>query len=400
MPQSPPFSDPARLPQTDAHLDRPNAEQPHADRRRTFRAEHPAPEGQPLLRLKNLSITFQTDNGPLPAVRDVSLSLERGRITCLVGESGCGKSLTARSILRLMPDNARLDGSILLDGQNLLQLPPREMRAIRGRRVGMVFQEPMTSLNPVLRVGEQVAEPLRLHLGMNRAKAREEAVALLAEVGIPSPEGRYGDYPHQLSGGMRQRVMIAMALACRPDLLLADEPTTALDATIQGQILRLMRSRSQQRGMAVLLITHDLGVAAQMAHSVGVMYAGRLVEHALAQDLFSHPLHPYTQGLLQAAPSALSRGLSRLPTIPGSVPSLRAMPQGCPFHPRCARAMPLCREKMPPDFAPEAASDAAPALTPDSGPDFGPDFGPHSGSYASPDFGQRKHRVACWLHEI
>ena len=379
MPQSPATPDPARPHQTDANFARPDAEQPHTGSRSSCRAERPDPAGQPLLRLKNLSITFQTDNGPLPAVRDVSLSLGRGRITCLVGESGCGKSLTARAILRLMPDNARLDGSILLDGQNLLQLPPREMRAIRGRRVGMVFQEPMTSLNPVLRVGEQVAEPLRLHLGMNRTKAREEAVALLAEVGIPSPESRYADYPHQLSGGMRQRVMIAMALACRPDLLLADEPTTALDATIQGQILRLMRSRSQQRGMAVLLITHDLGVAAQMAHSVGVMYAGRLVEHALAEELFSRPLHPYTQGLLQAAPSALSRGLNRLPTIPGSVPSLRAMPQGCPFHPRCAKALPVCREKMPPDFAPKFA------------PDFTPDAGP--------DITQGEHRVACWLHE-
>lgn len=383
MPQSPATPDPARPHQTDANFARPDAEQPHTGSRSSCRAERPDPAGQPLLRLKNLSITFQTDNGPLPAVRDVSLSLGRGRITCLVGESGCGKSLTARAILRLMPDNARLDGSILLDGQNLLQLPPREMRAIRGRRVGMVFQEPMTSLNPVLRVGEQVAEPLRLHLGMNRTKAREEAVALLAEVGIPSPESRYADYPHQLSGGMRQRVMIAMALACRPDLLLADEPTTALDATIQGQILRLMRSRSQQRGMAVLLITHDLGVAAQMAHSVGVMYAGRLVEHALAEELFSRPLHPYTQGLLQAAPSALSRGLNRLPTIPGSVPSLRAMPQGCPFHPRCAKALPVCREKMPPDFAPKFAPD----FTPDSGPDAGPNIT------------QGEHRVACWLHE-
>lgn len=387
MPQSPATPDPARPHQTDANFARPDAEQPHTGSRSSCRAERPDPAGQPLLRLKNLSITFQTDNGPLPAVRDVNLSLGRGRITCLVGESGCGKSLTARAILRLMPDNARLDGSILLDGQNLLQLPPREMRAIRGRRVGMVFQEPMTSLNPVLRVGEQVAEPLRLHLDMNRTKAREEAVALLAEVGIPSPESRYADYPHQLSGGMRQRVMIAMALACRPDLLLADEPTTALDATIQGQILRLMRSRSQQRGMAVLLITHDLGVAAQMAHSVGVMYAGRLVEHALAEELFSRPLHPYTQGLLQAAPSALSRGLNRLPTIPGSVPSLRAMPQGCPFHPRCAKALPVCREKMPPDFAPKFTPD----FTPDAGPDFTPDAGP--------DITQDEHRVACWLHE-
>ncbi len=362
QPSTPPT--PAHSPQSGDTPAQPDAGQPHTDSRcSACRADSTGPAGQPLLRLDNLSITFQTDNGPLPAVRDVNLSLEQGHITCLVGESGCGKSLTARAILRLMPDNARLDGGIVLNGQNLLQLPLREMRAIRGRRVGMVFQEPMTSLNPVLKVGEQVAEPLRLHLGMSRAEAHEEAVALLAEVGIPSPESRYADYPHQLSGGMRQRVMIAMALACRPDLLLADEPTTALDATIQGQILRLMRARSQERGMAVLLITHDLGVAAQMAHSVGVMYAGRLVEHALAKDLFSRPLHPYTQGLLQAAPNALSRGLNRLPTIPGSVPSLRTMPQGCPFHPRCSKAMPVCSEKMPPNFT------------------------------------RGEHRVACWLHE-
>lgn len=318
----------------------------------------------PLLRLDDFSITFQTDDGPLPAVRNVSFSLPHGHITCLVGESGCGKSLTAKAILRLTPDNAHLDGSILLDGQDLLRLPLRDMRGVRGRRVGMVFQEPMTSLNPVLRVGEQVAEPLRLHLGMHRSQAREEAISLLAEVGIPSPESRYDDYPHQLSGGMRQRVMIAMALACRPDLLLADEPTTALDATIQGQILRLMHARSQERGMAVLLITHDLGVAAQMANTIGVMYAGRLVEYAPARDLFAHPLHPYAQGLLRAAPNARSRELDRLPTIPGSVPSLRSMPGGCPFHPRCDQAMPVCREKTPPTIAV-----------------------------------RQQHNVACWLHQ-
>lgn len=319
--------------------------------------------GTPLLRLDSLSVTFQTDDGPLPAVRDVSFNLPHGHITCLVGESGCGKSLTAKAILRLTPDNARLGGNIILDGQDILRLPQRDMRSIRGRRVGMIFQEPMTSLNPVLKIGEQVAEPLRLHMAMSRTEARNETMALLTEVGIPSPESRYDDYPHQLSGGMRQRVMIAMALSCRPGLLLADEPTTALDATIQGQILRLIRARSQERGMAVLLITHDLGVAAQMAHAVGVMYAGRLAEYAPAHELFAHPLHPYAQGLLQAAPSARSRGLNRLPTIPGSVPSLRSMPAGCPFHPRCPQAMPLCHEEMPPFF----------------------------------DLGAQ-HRVACWLH--
>jgi len=310
-----------------------------------------SPAETPLLHLENLSITFATENGPLPAVRNVHFYLNAGETACLVGESGCGKSLTARSILRLTPPNAALEGRILLHGKNLLDLREKDMCAIRGRTVGMIFQEPMTSLNPVLRVGEQVAEPLRLHQGMSRRQARAAAVDLLEEVGIPAPESRYDDYPHQLSGGMRQRIMIAMALSCRPELLLADEPTTALDATIQGQILRLLASRCRDRGMAVLLITHDLGVAAQMADAVGVMYAGRLVEYAPAQSLFAAPLHPYTRGLLHAAPSARSRGLTRLPTIAGSVPSLGAMPLGCPFHPRCPEAMPRCAAEMPPSTA-------------------------------------------------
>lgn len=306
------------------------------------------PSDAPLLQLENLSITFATEGGPLPAVRNVHFCLRAGETACLVGESGCGKSLTARSILRLTPPNAVLDGRILLRGTNLLDLSEKDMCAIRGRTVGMIFQEPMTSLNPVLRVGEQVAEPLRLHMGMNRGQARAAAVELLADVGIPAPQSRYDDYPHQLSGGMRQRIMIAMALSCRPDLLLADEPTTALDATIQGQILRLLATRCRDRGMAVLLITHDLGVAAQMADAVGVMYAGRLVEYAPAPDLFGAPLHPYTRGLLNAAPNARSRGLTRLPTIAGSVPSLGDMPSGCPFHPRCPDALPRCALEMPP----------------------------------------------------
>ena len=253
-------------------------------------------------------------------------------------------------MLRLTPETAVLGGRALLRGEDLLSLPEKELRGIRGRRVGMIFQEPMTSLNPVLRVGEQVAEPLRLHLGMGRAEARREAERLFADVGIPSPHSRYDDYPHQLSGGMRQRVMIAMALACRPELLLADEPTTALDATIQGQILRLILDQSRERGMAVLLITHDLGVVAEVADVVGVMYAGRLVERAPARELFADPRHPYTRGLMHSAPSRRSMGLSRLPTIPGSVPSLQNMPPGCPFQPRCPEAMPRCAEAMPPSF--------------------------------------------------
>ena len=309
-----------------------------------------SPDAAPLLRLEDLSVHFPFEGHLLPAVRDVHLELPPAAITCLVGESGCGKSLTARAVLRLTPETAVLGGRALLRGEDLLSLPEKELRGIRGRRVGMIFQEPMTSLNPVLRVGEQVAEPLRLHLGMGRAEARREAERLFADVGIPSPHSRYDDYPHQLSGGMRQRVMIAMALACRPELLLADEPTTALDATIQGQILRLILDQSRERGMAVLLITHDLGVVAEVADVVGVMYAGRLVERAPARELFADPRHPYTRGLMHSAPSRRSMGLSRLPTSPGSVPSLQNMPPGCPFQPRCPEAMPRCAEAMPPSF--------------------------------------------------
>ncbi|WP_417292489.1 ABC transporter ATP-binding protein [Desulfovibrio porci] len=307
-------------------------------------------DAAPLLRLEDLSVFFPFVGRLLPAVQEVSLDLPPAAVTCLVGESGCGKSLTARAVLRLTPENAVLGGRALLSGEDLLSLPEKELRRVRGRRVGMIFQEPMTSLNPVLRVGEQVAEPLRLHLGMGRAEARREAERLFADVGIPSPHSRYDDYPHQLSGGMRQRVMIAMALACRPELLLADEPTTALDATIQGQILRLILNQSRERGMAVLLITHDLGVVAQVADVVGVMYAGHLVERAPARDLFADPRHPYTRGLMHSAPSRRSMGLTRLPTIPGSVPSLQNMPTGCPFQPRCPQALPRCTEEMPPPF--------------------------------------------------
>lgn len=307
-------------------------------------------DAAPLLRLEELSVRFPLAGRLLPAVHKVSLDLPQAAVTCLVGESGCGKSLTARAVLRLTPEHALLDGRALLNGDDLLSLPEKELRRIRGRRVGMIFQEPMTALNPVLSVGRQTAEPLRLHLGMGRAEARREAERLFAHVGIPSPRSRYDDYPHQLSGGMRQRVMIAMALACRPELLLADEPTTALDATIQGQILRLILGLSRERGMAVLLITHDLGVVAQVADMVGVMYAGHLVECAPARELFADPRHPYTRGLMHSAPSRRSMGLTRLPAIQGSVPSLRNMPAGCPFQPRCSQALPRCLEAMPPSL--------------------------------------------------
>lgn len=302
----------------------------------------------PLLRLSGLSVSFPGADRQLLAVRNLDLSIPPAAITCLVGESGCGKSLTCRAIQRLLPEYATLEGKIEFQGENLATIPEKKLRQIRGARIGMIFQEPMTSLNPVLTVGRQTAEPLRLHLKMGRKAAREKVVELFRQVGIPAPETRYRDYPHQLSGGMRQRVMIAMALACGPDLLLADEPTTALDATIQGQILRLIANESQERGMAVLLITHDLGVVAEVASFTGVMYAGMLMEYAATGELFANPLHPYTQGLMAAQPTRASLGLERLPTIPGVVPSLENMPSGCPFEPRCNQAMPVCVESPPP----------------------------------------------------
>lgn len=314
------------------------------------------------LKLDNLSIAFAGKHGALRAVRSLNLTIPGAGTSCLVGESGCGKSLTCRAILRLTPETASLEGRILFDDQDLLAIPERQLRRIRGARIGMIFQEPMTSLNPVLTVGEQTAEPLRLHLHMGRREAREKVIELFRKVGIPSPETRYGEYPHQLSGGMRQRVMIAMALSCQPEILLADEPTTALDATIQGQILRLIAQESEERGMAVLLITHDLGVVAEVSAQVGVMYAGILAEYARTAELFANPLHPYTQGLIAAAPGPDSAGLKRLPTIPGAVPTLEEMPPGCPFQPRCNRALPICSQQP----APEKDIDS--------------------------------HRVACWLY--
>lgn len=309
----------------------------------------------PLLRVENLSVRFTTDHMTFDAVSGVDFSIRAGRIFCLVGESGCGKSLTAKSLLRLVPENAVATGRALLagdenspNGDDILALPTSALRRLRGRRVSMIFQEPMTALNPVLRVGDQVMEPLQLHLKMNRAQARARCVELFRQVGIPAAEKRLDDYPHQLSGGMRQRVMIAMALACEPCLLLADEPTTALDVTIQWQILQLIQGLTQSKGMGVLLITHDLGVVAQVAHEVGVMYAGRMVESGPVEQVLSTAAHPYTRGLLFSAPSRESRGLSRLPVIGGSVPPPGSLPSGCPFHPRCGDAMPICTQQFPP----------------------------------------------------
>lgn len=299
------------------------------------------------LRLEGLSVTFAAEEGLLPAVQDLHLALPAAAITCLVGESGCGKSLTARAILRLMPPQARLGGRILYRGEDLLSLSEARMRALRGRHLAMIFQEPMTALNPVLRVGDQAAEALRLHAGLSAAQAREEVIRLFGEVGIPAAAERYAEYPHQLSGGMRQRVMIAAALSCRPDILLADEPTTALDATLQGQILYLIREQAQARGMAVLLITHDLGVVTRVAAHVGIMYAGYLVEYGPTAEVFAQPLHPYTRGLMESSPARAPLGAARLPAIPGSVPPLGQRGAGCPFAPRCSQALPVCRQSLP-----------------------------------------------------
>jgi oligopeptide/dipeptide ABC transporter ATP-binding protein len=302
-----------------------------------------------LLSVENLSVSFGTDDGRVTVVEDVSFEVPAGRTVGLVGESGCGKSVTAMTIMRLLPSPpSRIDdGRILFDGRDLARLPEAEMRAMRGDRIGMIFQEPMTSLNPTLSIGFQIGEVLRLHRRMDAKMARIWSVNILKQVGIGGAERRLAQYPHQLSGGLRQRVMIAMALICRPALLIADEPTTALDVTIQAQILDLLRRLQQEMDMAVLLITHDLGVVAEMCDEVFVMYAGRVVERAPAAQLFTNPRHPYTAGLLAASPRRTVRG-ARLATIPGMVPAPEQRGAGCSFADRCARVLDRCRAERPP----------------------------------------------------
>ena len=290
---------------------------------------------RPLLEVKGLYTSFHTRDGVVRAVDGIDFHVDRGEIMGLVGESGCGKSVTSLSIMRLIPRPGRIEaGEILFDGQDLLALKPDEMRRIRGERISMIFQQPTSSLNPVWNVGRQVAEVLELHRGMKRGPALARAVELLRMVGIPDPERRLRNFPHEMSGGMAQRVMIAMALACEPELLIADEPTTALDVTIQAQILDLIRRLREDTGTAVILITHDLGVVAEMADRVAVMYAGEIVEQAEVTELFARPRHPYTRGLIGSIP-VVGRPRDELAVIPGNVPNLIDLPAGCRFAPRC-----------------------------------------------------------------
>ncbi len=324
-------------------------------------------ENNTLLKIRNLNTYFFTDEGVAKAVDGVDLELEEGGTLGVVGESGCGKSVTALSIMRLVPDppGRIVNGEIFFSGNNLLTLSEAEMRKIRGRSISMIFQEPMTSLNPVFQIGDQISEVLRLHEGLSRKEAWNRSIEMLKLVGIPSPERRVMEYPHQLSGGMRQRAMIAMALACSPKLMIADEPTTALDVTIQAQILELINRLQKEKGMSVILITHNLGVIAETARKVAVMYAGRIVEYTEVRPLFARPKHPYTQGLLQSIPRLDEHHgrKQRLEAIPGLVPSLLDLPPGCKFSNRCKYVFDRCEEE--------------PQLIE----------------------GDRGHFVRCWLHE-
>ncbi|WP_433170336.1 ABC transporter ATP-binding protein [Actinoallomurus sp. CA-150999] len=332
----------------------------------------------PVLEINDLHAEFRLDTGTVRAVNGVSLSVDEGQTLAIVGESGSGKTATALSVLRLHPTPPCVytGGAIIAGGRDLLKLPEREMRRVRGNEIAMIFQDPMTSLNPVKTIGAQIAESLRRHQSLSRGEARERAVAALREVGIPNPEDRAGQYPHQFSGGMRQRAMIAMALACRPRLLIADEPTTALDVTVQAQIMELMADLQDRFGMAILLITHDLGVVAQAADQVLVMYAGRPVESAGVDDLFERSLMPYTRALLASMPRPDVPGGADLDPVPGTPPNLLDPPSGCAFHPRCAFAVPQCTRQTPPLEEKAPGHDAA-CILPEGGRTTGAD-GPGS----------------------
>jgi peptide/nickel transport system ATP-binding protein len=303
-----------------------------------------------ILDVQQLRTTFKTDQGTVAVVDGVDFAIRSGETLGVVGESGCGKSVTSLSIMRLLPPNGTAEGVIRFQGENLLALSEKQMQKIRGNEIAMIFQEPMTSLNPLHTVGRQVEEVISLHRDVSKAEAKERAVAMLKAVGMPRAEAVYGEYPHQLSGGMRQRVMIAMAMACDPKLMIADEPTTALDVTIQAQILELMRQLKETTGTSILLITHDLGVVAEMCDRVIVMYAGQVVEETDVQTLFAEPKHPYTVGLMNSIPD-LDAERDYLETIPGTVPLPQQMPQGCRFAPRCSKAMEICESRAPALFA-------------------------------------------------
>jgi peptide/nickel transport system ATP-binding protein len=305
-----------------------------------------------LLEIKGLKTHFKTDDGWLHAVDGVDMALDAGETLCVVGESGCGKSVTAKTVMKLidMPPGKIVAGQVLWQGRDLVPLADEEMQKIRAKEIAIIFQEPMTSLNPVYTVGEQIAESIRLHEGLNRKEAMDRAVEMLKLVRIPTPDKRVNDYPHQFSGGMRQRVMIAIALACNPKLLIADEPTTALDVTIQAQILDLLGELKERLGMAVMLITHAMGVVAETAQRVVVMYAGKVIEEASVEDLFANPRHPYTQGLIRSIPRIDTDAVHkvRLAAIPGTVPKLIAPSEGCRFAPRCSHATTACSVTTPP----------------------------------------------------
>jgi oligopeptide transport system ATP-binding protein len=318
-----------------------------------------------VLQVKHLEVSFQTYAGEVQAVRDVTFDLRHSETLAIVGESGSGKSVTAKSIMRLLPEANSLvkGGEILFEGQDLLKLSEKRMQETRGSKVAMVFQDPMTSLDPTMRVGRQITESLRKHLGMSGDRAKERSVELMEMVGIPNPKARLRQYPHQFSGGMRQRVVIAIALACDPQVLIADEPTTALDVTIQAQILELLRDLQERIGTSVILITHDLGVVAQTAHRVAVMYGGKIVETGTVREIFYNPQMPYTWGLLSSIPLPTADRTQDLIPIPGSPPDMLDPPKGCPFTPRCPYAMRICAEEMP-DYKTFSA----------------------------------EHKAACWLH--